>query len=143
MDCAQSMAFLRSLAAALKRVPSAARFVEALALYEDGAEDGLTLDRALGLVPPRGGETWWSAERRMRRDAAIRAFRDQQFADLGVTKAAEQIARRGRRLQATRWDREGRVPAAGDDLLIQALATGVPFPGEKRIRDIIKSGSET
>lgn len=138
MDGVQAIAYLRSLAAALARVPAAARFTEAVACYEAGAQDGLTLDRALGLVPPPGGEPWWEAERRTRRDAAIRAVREQCFADLGLTKAAQQIATRGRRLQTTRWDREGRLPAPGDDLLIAALATGVPFPGERRIRDIIR-----
>ena len=136
------MARLRGVAAALARIPAAAWFAEAFAFYEARAEDGMTLDRALGLVPPPGGEPWWDAERRTRRDAAIRALREQCFADLGVTRAAQQIATRGRRLQATRWDREGRVPAEGDELLIQALATGAPFPGARRIRDIIRSGNE-
>ena len=103
----------------------------------------MTLDRALGLVPPPGGEPWWEAERRTRRDAAIRALREQHFADLGVTQAAQQIASRGRRLQATRWDREGRIAAPGDELLIAALASGAPFPGARRIRDIISSGNES
>ena len=142
MDSAQSIARLRSLAAALQRIPAAAWFAEALACYEIGAQDGLTLDRALGLVPPPGGEPWWDAERRTRRDAAIRALREQHFADLGVTRAAQQIATRGKRLQATAWQREQRQAAAGDELLIAALATGAPFPGARRIRDIIRSGNE-
>ncbi len=139
MDSAQSMARLRGLAAALQRIPAAAWFAEALACYEAGAEDGLTLDRALGLVPPRGGVSWWEAERRTRRDALIRAVREQHFADLGVTKAAQQIATRGRRLRAIDRNREGRVPAAGDELLIQALNTGAPFPKARRIEDIIRN----
>lgn len=139
MTSAQHIAHLRGLAAALSRIPVAAWFAEAFARYEAGAEDGMTLDRALGLVPPPGGEPWWEAERRTRRDTAIRALREQHFADLGVTKAAQQIASRGRRLAATRWDRDGRVPAAGDELLIQALATGAPFPGPRRIEDILRS----
>ncbi|MGI4944431.1 MAG: hypothetical protein ACRYHQ_28380 [Janthinobacterium lividum] len=142
MDSAQSMARLRGLAAALQRIPAAAWFAEVLARYEAGAEDGLTLDRAFGLAPPAGGEPWWDAERRTRRDAAIRALHEQCFADLGVTKAAQQIASRGRRLQATAWQREQRQAVAGDELLIAALATGAPFPGARRIRDIIRSGNE-
>jgi len=137
-----AIARLRRLAAALARTPDAAWFAEAFARYEAEAQDGMTLDRALGLVPPPGGEPWWDAERRTRRDAAIRTVREQCFADLGLTRAAQQIATRGRRLQATRWDREGRLPAPGDDLLIAALATGAPFPGARRIRDIIRSGNE-
>jgi hypothetical protein len=141
-DSTYPIVHLRSLAAVLARDPTTAWFAEAVARYEVGAEDGLTLDRALGLVPPPGGEPWWECERRTRRDAAIRALREHCFADLGVTMAARQIAARGRRLAATRWDREGRVPAAGDELLIQALASGAPFPGARRIRDIIRVGNE-
>lgn len=133
------MALLRGLAAALRHIPGMAWFPEALARYEAGAEDGLTLDRAFGLVPPRGGNSWWEAERRTRRDVLIRAARKQYFADLGVTKAAEQIALRGRRLRAIARNREGRVLVAGDELLMQALDTGVPFPKARRIEDIIRN----
>lgn len=142
-DSTASIAHLRSLAAALAHIPHAAWFVKAVARYEAEAEDGMTLDRALGLVPPPGGEPWWDAERRTRRDAAIRALREQHFADLGVTQAAKQIATRGKRLQATAWQREQRQAAAGDEFLIAALATGAPFPGARRIRDIITSGNES
>lgn len=138
-DSTTAIAHLRGLAAALSRIPAAAWFAEAFARYEAEAEEGLTLDRALGLVPPLGGEPWWDAERRTRRDMAIRALREQHFADLGVTRAAQQIATRGKRLQATAWQRETRQPAAGDELLIKALATGAPFPGARRIEDILRS----
>lgn len=142
MSNTDAIARLRSLATALARIPAAAWFAEAVARYEIEAEGGMSLDRALGLAAPAGGEPWWEAERRTRRDAAIRALREQHFADLGVTKAAQQIATRGKRLQATAWQREQRQAAAGDELLIAALATGAPFPGARRIRDIIRSGNE-
>ena len=139
MTSTAAIAHLRRLAAALARIPDTAWFAEAFALYEAGAEDGMTLDRALGLVPSRGGEPWWAAERRSQRDAAIREVHAKHFADLGVTNAARQIAMRARRLQAIKRNREERMSAAGDDLLNEALNTGVPFPQVRQIQTIIRN----
>ncbi len=142
MTSAQAIARLRRLAAALDRIPAASWFAEAVRAYEEGASSGQSLEAALGLTPGRGGEAWWAAERRARRDALLRDAWQQHFSAMGVVKGAAALASRAQRLRDVGWRREGRLLQPGDEALIAALQTGEPIPHARRIRDIVTAGSE-
>ncbi len=139
MTSTAAIARLRKLAGVLERTGAARWFAEGLAAYEAGAADGVTLDRALGLTPPPGGDAWWQVEPRNRRDAALREARRQHFGDLGITTAARRIAARAHRLQVAALRAEPEPPQPGDELLVDALASGVPIPRPRRLEDILRS----
>ncbi len=137
MSSTTAIARLRTLAGVLERTRAAPWFVEALRTYERGAADGVTLDQVLGLTPPPGGDGWWEAEPRARRDAALRAVHRQHFGDLCITAAAREIGRRAQRLQLAALRREAEPPQPGDALLVDALASGVPIPRPRQLVNIL------
>ena len=117
--------------------PAAAAIAAALRRYEAEAPFGMTLDRALGLAPAPGKTPWWQAEASERRNAALRAIRDQHFANLGNTQAAREIATMGRRFLASAGRRD-RLPSEAK-LLLETVARSGGFPGPRRIMDILRS----
>ncbi len=119
-------------------MPAAAWFVEAVRIYEAGAADGLTLDRALGLTPSPGKDGWWKAEPRARRDAALRAAHRKQFSGLALTAAAREIARRAHRLQLAALRHEPEPPQPADVHLMDALASGAPIPGPRQLANVLR-----
>lgn len=111
--------------------PAAQRFAARLRQYD--ADAGATgLGRAADVEPAPGRTPWWEVEAQSRRNAAIRAIREREFPDMGVTAASREIAKLGRR-----YARSSRR----DALLEAVTATGLSFPKERRIRDIL--GNET
>jgi hypothetical protein len=129
---------LRQAKAALEREGSAeaAWLVGVIAEYEAKAPEGLTLDRAAGLVPPPGQDSWWTVERRRKRDDAIRRLKAEQFGDLGITAAAREIAKAGN-AYLTRGRHGNQI--VRKPLLAEALETGVPFPGVRQIETILRN----
>jgi hypothetical protein len=70
-------------------------FKAALMVYEAGAGDGVTLDRAFGLAPTPGHEGWWTSEARTRRDALLCEIAARFYADEpSERRQAEKIAQR-------------------------------------------------
>jgi hypothetical protein len=109
-------------------------FASALAVYEAGAADGLSLDAALRLVPSPGCRSWWSAEQRDRRDILIREIRDRFFPGLPNSHTASQIDEKLRRYETTSWrfDRARRSPPAAyagklEVFLFAVLKLGQPI----------------
>lgn len=137
MTSTAAIARLRKLAGVLERTRAAPWFAEALRTYELGAADGVTLDHVLGLTPPSGGDGWWEAEPRARRDAALRKVHRQHFGNLCITAAAREIGRRAQRLQLAALRREAEPPQPGDELLVDALASGVPIPRPRQLVNIL------
>jgi hypothetical protein len=95
----------------------------------------VTLERAVGLVPMPGNEAWWTIEARERRDRAIRTIAANYCADLGIARAARQIAKDGADYQASTWrhdrnrvDMASAITEPKKRLLAEALSTGLPFP---------------
>jgi hypothetical protein len=132
---------LRALAAALRTgepvPPEVARWAaEAIGQYEDDAAAGLTLDRALGLVPARGHYPWWRDEAIRRRDGLLRQLREDHFKGLGISVAAAEIAR----LFARRGRRGSGDLLGFDDceaLVDAALTTGLGALSVSRISEIL------
>jgi hypothetical protein len=117
-------------------------FCSAVRQYEIEARAGATLDRALGLVPAPGQESWWTAEARETRNETIRQIRREYFPDLGITAASREIAQAARRYQATSWRFEKGASAGPPAdkphrLIAQALETGCPFPDQRQIRKVL------
>jgi len=104
----------------------AAWFSACLARYARFAEHGETLDRALGLVAA-GRDSWPTAERRERRDNAMR-----ELADIGLTvsQISTEIAARRRR-------RAPRPALSEQDRLLDAICLNDAPKSEKQIRRII------
>ena len=111
--------------------PAAIRFAARLRQYDADA-GGTSLGRAADVEPAPGRSPWWETEAQNRRNAAIRAIREREFPDMGVTAASREIAKLGRRY--TRSSKR-------NPLLEAVTETGLPFPKERRIRDIL--GNET
>lgn len=98
------------------------------------------LERALNL--PAG---WQRLRALEERDRYIRRMRAEHFASMALCTAAKAIAKAGMRYQASAWQRflTGGAPAPGDALgalIHAALATGAPWPRERRMRDILGNG---
>jgi hypothetical protein len=132
---------LRALAAALKAgepvPPGVARWAaQAIGEYEEGASTGLTLDRALGLLPARGELPWWRREALQRRNAILQQLHQAYFGELGVSVAATEIARLfARRVQRRGSDLRG---FDGREALVDAaLATGLGALSASRIETIL------
>lgn len=115
--------------------PELARWFCAAVSRCDGERGAL--EDALGL--PAG----WSRRLALQaRNDCIRRIRAAHFADLSLYAAAKAIATAGARYQASAWRRiqTGGAPRPGDALgalFAEALATGEPWPRERRIRDIL------
>lgn len=106
----------------------AARRVAAGLRHYDAERGATTTDKALRVASMPGKTTWWATEALDRRTAAIRAIREREFPDMGVTAASREIAKLGRR-----YVRSSRR----DPLLDAVTANGRDFPKERRIRDIL------
>ncbi len=113
--------------------------LKAIATYLKNARLGMCPLEALGIATPWGGRPWWDELALLFRDAVIRKVREEHFANLGITTAAKQIAQRARRLQGVALRRDNRQQTDADDLLLQAIKTGVPFPKARRIEDILRN----
>ncbi len=107
--------------------PAAWRFAARLWRYEADA-GGTSLDRAAEVAPLPGRTPWWEQEAQNRRNAAIRAIREQEFPDMGVTAASREIAKLGQRYRRS---------SRRDPLLDAVTANGRTFPKERRIRAIL------
>ena len=134
----QPIARLRRLATALGggAAPSAhdaAWFSSAVAAYEAGPADS-TFDKAIGLAPAPGCESWRTTEARAKRDAAIAELRREHFADLNDAEAARAIYQLARRMQNTAWQAAQTDPRK--QLIVKALRSGLPFPAERRLEMI-------
>src|SRR5579872_426769 len=151
MTTADAMAHLRRIAEALAGGKTAAAtdttwFLDALRRYQAGGPSGLSFDRALGLVPEGGQESWWTVEARRKRDDLIRALREQHFPDIGVTRAAHRIAKLAADYQAAIWRSGGARRPDSDPrkrLVASALETGLPFPKARHVENILRTGRRT
>lgn len=106
--------------------------------YRRAVVDRVALDKAMGL-----GSGWWRRVALDTHRAAIRKLRERFFGDLGVTAAADEMSKLGRRYQATAW-RHDQSKAGGQllrdpkrDLVAEALATGINWPGERQMLNIL------
>jgi hypothetical protein len=110
-------------------------FDTAIALYEAEAAVGMTMDRALGLVPKRGAKPWWVGEARERRDEAIRQLRGGYYSDLEIAEGAREIARQLRRPR-----RPGDLPRFDERevLITVALQNGLGTLSARRIEEILR-----
>jgi hypothetical protein len=87
---------------------------------------GATLDHALGLSAP-GRDAWWNAERRERRDDAMRELARSGLTALQIS--TEIVARRRRRVP--------RPSLSEQDRLLDMICASDPPTSEKQIRRII------
>lgn len=117
--------------------PAAQALADALRRYEAEAPFGTTLEQAAGLSRAPGQTAWWEAEAADRRNAALRAIRDQHCADLPITQAARHIATLGKRHQAGAGRRDRRPDPS--KALLDAVVQAGGFPGPRRILDILRS----
>jgi hypothetical protein len=134
---------LRLLAAALEQgeMPCASIalwFCEKFRAYEQGPAD-MRLDRALGLLPQPGQESWRTIEAREHRNRAIREIRNIHYQDLGITEAAKEIARLARRAGAVATVCGARQSPVSS-LIASALKSGLPLPDARQIENIIRRG---
>lgn len=112
----------------------------ALEKYLAEAPLGLTMDAALDLVPTAGCNAWWRIEAREARNAAIVELHRNCFADLQIPKAAKEIARLVHKAQkpSRKLTQSPTVPESrADRLIAAALCTGLPFPGQRQIANIL------
>lgn len=115
----------------------------ALRCYLADAALGVSMEDAMGLSPSAPGEEHWTTtHRRQRRNAAIRKIRSQPlFADLKISEAAREIAALGCRFRhagrATKKPAPMAIDLETEDLLTEALITGLPFPGQRQIQSIL------
>lgn len=132
---------LRAAAAAGRPLdPATARWIEQrLGRYLADAPQGLTLDRALDLQPMPGQESWWTLERRARRDDAIRRLRRALCPTASTATAAAIIAETARRYAAAGWrldrDKDVMPPAyvgSPKALLWEAMRAHPRFPFSAR-----------
>jgi hypothetical protein len=136
-----TIARLRQAKAALEREGSAeaAWLVGVIEEYETKAPNGVTLDRAAGLVPKPGGRPWWRVEERAQREAAVKRVAEEYFSDLSAAAAADEIARAARRLRVARDDSDAarlaaaKRPAARRRLSELAVKTDA-LPAARQIR---------
>jgi hypothetical protein len=122
---------LRSIAIAGELIDAAGRHLQR------AADDGATAARW-----HRGQRTARTLAGLQNGNRAIAALRNQFFGDLGITKAAEEIAAEGRRYEAAGWrfDKQRPIAEIGDErrqLLAQVLHGRSRFPGARRIRGLI------
>jgi hypothetical protein len=112
-------------------------FAAALMVYEAGAGDGVTLDRAFGLAPTPGQEGWWTSEARTRRDALLCEIAARFYVDEpSQRRQAEKIAQRLARFHSgARLWRPGTIEELLQYLrptsartVRRALAAGQPLP---------------
>jgi hypothetical protein len=142
-----AIARLRELRAALDagRPVSAdvvAWFTAAIAEYDAGAPEGLTLDKALGLVPAPGNDSWWTAEARKRRNRALRTLRQRHYAEIEPSEAAIEIGKLERRYRGVVWREPENLQVDERRLLLrEALETGVKFPGKRQLAEILGNES--
>lgn len=142
------IAQLARIAEALERgeAPSgadAAWLSDGLRCYLQDAAAGVSLEDALGISPTAPGEEHWTTtQRRNRRNTVIRAIRARPlFSDMGLSSAAKEIAALG-----CRYRHAGRakqlvakeIDTATEELLREALCTGLPFPGARQIQSILE-----
>ncbi len=107
--------------------PAARRVAAALQHY-DAERGATTTDKALHVASMPGQTTWWAAEALDRRTAAIRAIRERECPDMGVTAASREIAKRCRRYTGS---------SRRDPLLDAATENGRCSLQERRIRDYL------
>ena len=75
-------------------------------------------------------------------NCALGRLRSQYFADLGITRAADEIAAEGMRYETTGWrfDRQKALSEIGDErrrLLAEVLHGRKHFPGSRRVREVL------
>lgn len=126
--------------------PAAKRVAAGLRRYEAMAKDGMTLDLALNLSPAPGHDAWWTVEAVERRNALIRELGSRCFADLPITRQAEEIAKVAQTYQATAWARNRRKAPAelrfADDVQrhVDAILRAGPrakVPGKRQLQTIL------
>lgn len=115
----------------------AAWFKAALMVYEAGAGEEVTLDRALGLAPTPGQEGWWTIEARTRRDALLREIARRFYAgELSERRGAAKIASPlGQFAGGARLWRPGTI----EELLHYVVAIGLPT-SERTVRRALAAG---
>ncbi|HJU18591.1 MAG TPA: hypothetical protein VJ770_19235 [Stellaceae bacterium] len=146
---------LRTVAARLSELPDQGGedgtwFVARLAEYESGARHGMRFDELLGLIPGAGGETWWAAENRERRNALLQEIATRFFPGKALSCQAKEIAKERNEYERSAWRRHRtfRDPPASvrgtvRELLFWMLKCGGPSLSEERIRRILKAGHQT
>lgn len=129
-----AIAVLRRSAELLSAIPdpAAQSLAAALRRYEAEGPFGVTLEQAVGVARAPGTLPWWEVEKAERRAAALRAIRDTSFAHIGNTKAAREIASKGRRY-------ETRTIRTTLDPLYEVVVQSGGFPQWRRIYDILCS----
>lgn len=138
-----SMADLRFVADLLATLPDARarRFASRLRLYDAGAEAGLTLEQAMGVARAPGKRCHWNAEKKERRDNALRAIYRQSFLDLGITRGAREMIPHLKRYK-TSGSRSVRLSGLPKDVLdaaVEAWDEAEKIPQPRRMLDILRS----
>ncbi len=103
--------------------------------------DALAMLRTAGPTR-RGQRTRETIDGIVRGNQALSELREQFFADLGITRAADEIAAEGRRYETTRWrtDRQravAEIPDARQRLFAKVLQGRRHFPGSRRVRGVL------
>lgn len=130
---------LRRAAELLAAIPDPAAQSHAAALGRFLAEGplGLTLEQATGIARSPGKRCHWNAERRERRDDALRAIYRQSFLHLGITQGAREMVP-----QLERYKRSGsrgaRLSSVPKEVLDTAVEAG-EIPQDRRMLDILRS----
>ena len=131
---------LRSAVAWLDRAnePGPRRVAEGLRRYLEQAEDGTTLERAVGLAPQIGHERWVTVEARKRRDSAFLKYRREFLADLKISEAAKEIEAALRDFR--RAGRLGKLTSVSDArsrLLTEIYCSGAKLPKRRQLQNIL------
>ena len=136
------IARLRRIAAALSRLEhphpaDSSWLVAAVGRYQAAQASGVGMDlgAAMGLGAP-GRRSWWSDERRNRRDELLRELRTRHLSDLSAGRAATVILRLAAVVEAG-----GLQAAEGDDqlqLVAEALSTGQPIPAARQLKRLLE-----
>jgi hypothetical protein len=132
---------LEELASRLGELPDAGGeagewFRAAVANYLAGARDGLRFDVALGLIPPVGGESWFSTKDREGRNRLLCEIAVRFFADKPIAEQAREIAKDSGRFKSGSAGR-GNYRAA----IAELLEFG-PAPAASTIRHVLGRGRE-
>ena len=111
--------------------------------YLARAQEGVTLDEALGLAVGRGEAPWYTKEAMAKRDDAILALAE-YLPDQSPSAQAEQIATWSRRYVTSAWrhDRDkpempGHYRGTQKESLYKALKAFPRFPKASRIKSIL------
>ena len=109
---------------------------------------GATLDSVFDLAPAPGQLPWWSVENLDNRNRLIVEAARQFFPDLKPSRQAAELARRGRRYEASAWrrDRQSESMPRGyydrlDGVFFALLSRHGGMPGKRQIERILKAGN--